>query len=243
MLSPRIIAHWFFMGLLSLVAMRAAESDVAASARQQADSLMATVMAAAAPAPREGVAAPDPLRSSLGPNMADYANNPGADSQGHESFIEAARRIVASGTPDTRRAPDATSLWLDETAGALLGTVRAADAAGLSGEASADLRARALLARFHARRMLAAVHYNLFKRSLRLAELVAATYGEKDAVIVWRELVATLPDHPLAAEWRAELRRLEIGLKELEEQCCPPDEALLREKVWEPIARAAHRTE
>jgi hypothetical protein len=190
-------------------------------------------------------------RQSLGANLADYANNEGTDTEQFESFAEAARRILAGGTT-TKRTPDATSRWFDATADAILAAVRAAEtaaAADRSLEFAAtvtDLRLLAQLARFHARRSLAAVHYNLFKRGLKLSELVAATYAERDAVAAWRELVAVAGDryhhdlamgarpHHLCGHWRDELRRLEAGLKELEEQCCPPDEAILKEKVWSP---------
>ncbi|MEI6467076.1 MAG: hypothetical protein WCQ89_20285, partial [Verrucomicrobiota bacterium] len=197
-------------------------------------------------------------RQSLGKNLADYANNEGTDTEQFESFTEAARRILASGT-GSKRAPDETSRWLDAAAAAILAEVgaaeRAADAKrGNEFDATVtDLRILAQLARFHARRALAAVHYNLFLRSQKLAELVAATYAEKDAVGAWRDLVAAAGDRyafdlamgardfSLCGHWRDELRRLEAGLKELEDMCCPPDEAVLKEKVWTP-AREGDRT-
>jgi hypothetical protein len=197
-------------------------------------------------------------RQSLGKNLADYANNEGTDTEQFESFTEAAKRILASGT-GSKRAPDETSRWLDATAAAILAEVgaaeRAADAKrGNEFDATVtDLRILAQLARFHARRALAAVHYNLFLRSQKLAELVAATYAEKDAVGAWRDLVAAAGDRyafdlamgardfSLCGHWRDELRRLEAGLKELEDMCCPPDEAVLKEKVWTP-AREGDRT-
>jgi hypothetical protein len=197
-------------------------------------------------------------RQSLGANLADYANNEGTDTEQFESFADAAKRILAGGTT-SKRTPDATSRWFDETADAIRASVRAAEAAigpQRNKEFDAtlvDARILAQLARFHARRTLAAVHYNLFKRGLRLAELVAATYAEKDAVAAWRELVAVAGDHyafdlamgarnyDLCGHWRDELKKLEAGLKELEEQCCPPDEAVMKEKVWTP-AREGDRS-
>ena len=190
-------------------------------------------------------------RQSLGAALADYANNEGSDPEQFENFVEAAKRIVAGGTT-AKRTPDATSRWFDETADAVLASVQAAVAnagpnPGREFEATVtDLRILAHLARFHARRSIAAVHYNLFKRSLRLAELVAATFAEKDAVAAWRALVAAAGDrysfdlamgarnHRLAGHWRDELKDLEAGLAELEAQCCPPDEAVMKEKVWQP---------
>ena len=37
---------------------------------------------------------------------------------------------------------------------------------------------------------------------------------------------------------RAELKKLEASFKDLEDQCCPPDEAIMREKVWKPVRPA-----
>lgn len=186
---------------------------------------------------------------ALGGNLADYAGNEGLVPAEFEGFIAAARRILA-GEPPTRHAPAATGRWLEAAATQLHTAARSAESAAGAPRSpelaalAADLRLTAQLARFHARRAAAAVHYNLFKRGLKLAELVAATYAEKDALAAWRDLVALaeapLPpgapprDPRLLAHWRAELRRVEASYKDLEEQCCPPDEAVMREKVWSP---------
>ena len=208
-------------------------------AREQATQVLAIVVAAALPAGLSPTIGNVADRQSLGTALADYANNPGTDPEHFETFIEAAKRIVAGGTT-AKRSPDATSRWLDQTADAILAAVRAAEqsAGGIRSRDLdaflAELRVHAQLARFHARRFIAAVHYNLFKRSLRLGELYAATLQEQKAVAAWRELVAVSGSHPLAAHWRRELKNLEFTLKELEDQCCPPDEAILKEKVWQP---------
>ena len=190
-------------------------------------------------------------RQSLGTHLADYAKNTGTDPQQFEGFEEAARRILAGGVT-TRRAPDATSRWFDATADAILASVRAAESAagekrGNEFDATVtDLKILAQLARFHARRSLAAVHYNLFLRGQRLAELYAGTLEAKASVAAWRELVVIAGDRyapdlamgarnfSLAGHWRDELKKLEDDLKDLEAQCCPPDEAVLKEKVWSP---------
>jgi hypothetical protein len=212
------------------------------SAQRDSVLVLETIAGAAAPA-----ISADPERGSLGANLADYAGNPGGNPAEFENFVAAARRILAGGTT-TKRAPDDTAAWLEAAANKILAATRAAETtsghravAPLESRTTlVSLRTRALLARFHARQMIAAVHYNLFKRGLRLAELVAATYAEKEAVAAWRDLVSQCGTHPFAAEWRVELKKLEAGLKELEEQCCPPDEAVLKEKVWEPVGwRAA----
>ena len=160
-----------------------------------------------------------------------------------------ARRLLAGGVT-TRRTPDATSRWFDATADAILASVRAAESAagpqrGKEFDATVtDLKILAQLARFHARRSLAAVHYNLFLRGRRLAELYAATLDTKTALDTWSELVALLGTretvtfgHPaltLRGAWGAELIRLEFDYRDLEAMCCPPDESWLHEKVWSP---------
>jgi hypothetical protein len=225
MIVPRIA-----LLMATLLAPCAVASDTIASASKCADAALAAIIAALAPA-----TAADPLRSSLGHPLARYADNPGVDPARHESTAEAARRILA-GTPPAQRAIDDLIAELDATAAAIQAAVRMADARTPDATLD-DLRAKALLARFHARRAIAAVHYNLFKRGLRLAELVAATYAEKDAVAVWRELCLAAAPPAIAAARRAELPKLEASLRDLEEQCCPPDEAIMREKVWQPVGK------
>lgn len=186
-------------------------------------------------------------RHSLGRVLADYAARPAGDAVHAESLAEAARRILTGGVT-ARRTPEETMQELERVAESVLADVAAAEAVeagairpGWSGMVR-SLRAAAWLARFHARRMRAAVHYNLFLRGQKLAELVAATFGEKDAVAAWRELVRLAEEAPvgaplssLARPWREELGRLEQSQRELEDMCCPPDDAVLREKVWSPL--------
>jgi hypothetical protein len=192
-------------------------------------------------------------RQSLGASLDAYARNEGTDIEQFESFADAAKRILENGTT-TKRTPDATSRWFDATADAILASAHAAESAigdRRSKEFDStitDVKILAQLARFHARRAIAAVHYNLFKRGLKLPELLAATYTERDAVAAWRELVAIAGDRytfdlamgarnfDLCGHWRDELAKLEADLKELEAQCCPPDEAVAKAKVWQPAA-------
>ncbi|MBL9189426.1 MAG: hypothetical protein JNK23_18230 [Opitutaceae bacterium] len=178
--------------------------------------------------------------TSLRGKLADYAALPAGEPARVESLIEAARRTLA-GDPATKRTPDETIFRLDELADTLFAAVDAAEVSDRSARAPAlerefsELRARGHLARYHARRIVAAMHYNLFLRGQRLAELVAATYAEKDAVTAWRQLT-TLPAPAEVTETRrAELKKLEASYKDLEDQCCPPDEAIMREKVWQPV--------
>jgi len=114
------------------------------------------------------------------------------------------------------------------------------------------LRILAQLARFHARRSLAAVHYNLYLQGKHPSELRAATRLEKDAVVAWRELVADAGDryafdlamgarnHNLSEHWRDELLKLETDLHALETQCGSLSDASTKETVWTPIADGDH---
>jgi hypothetical protein len=197
-------------------------------------------------------------RQSLGPYLGDYANNEGTDTEQFENFVDAAKRIFAGGAT-AKRTPEQTSRWFDATADAILAEVAQASrlhstekqALSLAHENEfdatlTDFKILAQLARFHARRAIGAVHYNLFKRSLKLGELYAATLEERKAVAAWRELVTAAGDRynfdlamgarnfALCGHWRDELKLLERGLKELEEQCCPPDNATLQQAVWAP---------
>ncbi len=197
----------------------------------------------------DAVGAHDPIHPSLGPTLALYAQNTGTAPSLHEGFEAAARRILA-GTPAPRLTPDATSRRLNALADSLLDSLRTiegtrADLQPADYAASAlQLRAAALLARYHARRIIAAVHYSLFLRGQRLAELYAATVDTKASLEIWRELSVLLgerttltfgtPPVSLRGNWRAELNRLEFDYKDLEAMCCPPDESWVREKVWTP---------
>ena len=193
---------------------------------------------------------PSPGRSGGNP-LSRYAALSSADPSRIESTVDYARRTLA-GTATARLTPESTIHFLRESAEEILTGPGSIPTAGASTAAhAADLRVIAALARFHARRLEAAIHYNLFLRGLRIAELVAATYVEKDAVELWRDVLRAVAaaeaaaagdeERPLRLKegWRDELPRLEASLRDLEEQCCPPDAAVLREKVWRLAPREA----
>jgi ADP-ribose pyrophosphatase YjhB (NUDIX family) len=232
--------------LLLVSTVEAATSpDVAtrlAEARTQARQIT-TVLAGAFASPPAPVTPGRLGRESLAGRLALYAALPVGAPDRHETMIEAARRILAGGTT-TKRTPEQTLFQLDDLADTIFAAVDAVEvAARASGGAAdarelTDLRTSGHIARFHARRIVAAMHYNLFLRGQRLAELVAATYAEKDVVEAWRQLT-TLPASPeITAARLAELKKLEASFKDLEDQCCPPDEAIMREKVWKPVRPA-----
>lgn len=182
-------------------------------------------------------------RESLAGRLAHYAALPVGVPARHESMIEAARRILAGGTA-AKRTPEQTLFQLDDLADKIFAAVDAAESAARTTGGAADerefteLRTSAHIARFHARRIIAAMHYNLFLRGQRLAELVAATYAEKDVVEAWRQLTTLPASKEITEARRAELKKLEASFKDLEDQCCPPDEAIMREKVWKPVRPA-----
>ncbi|MEO8018365.1 MAG: hypothetical protein ABI769_11155 [Pseudomonadota bacterium] len=188
-------------------------------------------------------------RQALGASLADYAANEGSDVELFENFSEAADRILSDGVT-AKVTPEATSRWFDETADAVLKSVHDAlangDRRGKEFDSTiTDLNILAQLARFHARRSTAAVHYNLFLRGHRKAELQAAFDGEKAAVTAWRELVAVAGDRyafdlamgacakNLCGHWRDELATLEANLARLDAQCrSTPDDASA--SAWTP---------
>ena len=213
-----------------------------AEAREQAHQIT-TLLAEAFAAPPAPITRGRLERDSLAGRLSHYAALPVGVPARHETMIEAARRILAGGTT-AKRTPEQTLFQLDDLADKIFAAVDAAEVAARTTGGAADarqfaeLRTSAHLARFHARRIIAGMHYNLFLRGQRLAELVAATYAEKDVVEAWRQLT-TLPASPAITEARrAELKKLEASFKDLEDQCCPPDEAIMREKVWKPARPA-----
>lgn len=174
-------------------------------------------------------------RQSLGAKLSEYAKNEATDTELFESFADAAKRI-ANGGATAKRTPDATSRWFDARAGAILAAAAQAEAKAGTARSKefestlTDVRILAQLARFHARRALAAVHYNLFRTNQRKAELMAALDEEKAAVDAWRTLVDTAGDryafdlamgarnYDLCGHWRDELPKLEADLKDLAAQ-------------------------
>jgi hypothetical protein len=235
----------FVEGALRRAAAAGPELETAVAAARP---ILPRIAAASSPAIPEAAGNPWLSPHSFGPGIADYARNSGGDTLHFETFIDAARRIVAKGQT-SKRTPDGTSRWLDAQAArieASLAKLGATPARPALAAAAADLRVIALFARFHARRQITAVHYNLFRRQLKLTELIAATFQERDTLKVWTELVEAAAAGPepvgdetpsrrdLLPHWREELRRLASNVKDLEDQCCPPDESLKLDDIWQP---------
>jgi hypothetical protein len=197
-------------------------------------------------------------RQTLGDGLADYAGNEGTDVELFENFAQAAERIRVGGAT-AKVTPDTSSRWFDSTADSVLASVNAAEAAigGKRGKefdsTIIDLKILAQLARFHARRSLAAVHYRLFLLGHKKSELLAATHGEKEAIAAWRDLIAAAGDryafdlamgargYHLAGHWRDELPVLEANLQKLEEQGRSINDDAAGDVAWTP-ATSGDRT-
>src|SRR6059036_1087266 len=114
-----------------------------------------------------------------------------------------------------------------------------------------DLRILAGLARFHARRAIAALHYNIYKSSRDVNELNGAISGERTAIDAWRGIVDAAGDRysfdlamgarrfDLSGHWRDELAKLEQGFAELAQERRDLDASQPpRKPVPRPVASA-----
>lgn len=182
-------------------------------------------------------------------DLAFYAKAEGTDVAQFAGFKEEAELLLA-GQPTAKTRPLATSDWFAQTAAAILRQV--AEAERLVGDQRGkefdstvvDLRILAHLASYHARRIPAAVSYNLYKITGDPNALDDAIGAEQHAIGAWRELVAAAGDvyapdlmmgvrncdaaprvrsgyaHDLdlSGHWRDELGFLEKGLAELKQE-------------------------
>ncbi|MCL5271387.1 MAG: hypothetical protein M1457_12740 [bacterium] len=173
-------------------------------------------------------------RQRLG-DLPAYAMNQGSDIALFASFDDEARRLLESGETAMVR-PQATARWFDEAADdierqAAEAEARIGDRRGPEFEMTMiDLRILAGLARFHSRRIPAAISYDLFRRTHDPAALDDAIAGERRAVEAWRALAAAagdayapdlkmgLREASLCGHWRDELQPLEAGLARLEQE-------------------------
>jgi hypothetical protein len=192
-------------------------------------------------------------RQTLGKTLAEYATNETTDTELFESFADAAKRIAAGGAT-AKRTPDTTSRWFDAAADNILRAAAAAETnIGVQRSKEfdstlTDVKILAQLARFHARRSIAAVHYNLYLQTKRPAELHQAVADERAAVEAWRKLVTIAGDFyafdlamgarnfDLCGHWRDELPSLDADLKQLETQAAQLGAPSSNEHGWQPAA-------
>jgi hypothetical protein len=165
-------------------------------------------------------------------DLPAYAKAEGSDIQLFASFDEEARNLIA-GTETAKVRPRETSRWFEETAAAIAADLAGAEARigdhrGKEYESTVvDLEILANLARFHARRIPAAVNERIYERTKDLGALGEAIEQEGAAIAAWRDLVAAAGDvyaddlmmgvrsAGLCGHWRDELAALEKGHEKL----------------------------
>ncbi len=131
--------------------------------------------------------------------LAKYATAEGSDIAQFAGFDEEAQNLV-EGKETAKVRPEQTSRWFDEVAR----EVRAdrAEAQKRIGDHASkefastmtDLEMLADLAEFHARRIPAAVAYDIYKRTHDPAALARAIAGEGDALQAWKQPAAAAGD-------------------------------------------------
>ena len=165
-------------------------------------------------------------------DLPAYASAQGSDIQQFMNMADQARSLVA-GTDTAKRRPVQTSQWF-ETVATLIQDEMSLAEQGKAGQYSAewistatDLRMLANLARFHARRLLAGVQYNLHKQTGDLWALDEAVALEAQATAAWAQIVKCAGDVyakdlafgvfrvGFSRHWKEELALLEKGLEAL----------------------------
>ncbi|MCX7049085.1 MAG: hypothetical protein NTX50_26820 [Candidatus Sumerlaeota bacterium] len=168
-------------------------------------------------------------------DLPAYAKAEGSDIQIFASFDEEAANLLEKKETAKVR-PLQTSRWFAQTAHEILREVDAVETGNRSRVSKerdstiVDLRILANLALFHARRIPAAVSYDLFKRAQDPKYLNAAIASERSALEAWKQLVAAAGGvyaedlmmgarrADLCGHWKDELAALEKGLADLEKQ-------------------------
>ncbi len=168
-------------------------------------------------------------------DLPTYATAEGTDVQQFASCSDEAQLILGGGDTPKRR-PIETSQWFAGVSEAILKQVALAESK-ITMEPSrefvsttTDLKILAYLALYHARRIPAAVNYNLFRDTQDLWSLDAAIAHEKDAADAWEKIVEAAGDvyasdlkmgiahGGLAGHWKDESVLLRDGIEELERQ-------------------------
>ncbi len=132
-------------------------------------------------------------------DLAKFAGEEGSDTQQFMNPRDEARSIL-EGTDTAMRRPEETSRWFARISDSILAEVSQAERSignpvGNEFRATAaDLKILAALARYHSRRQLAAVDYNLYKETGDLTRFDEAIANEKRAVQAWSEIVEAAGD-------------------------------------------------
>lgn len=168
-------------------------------------------------------------------DLPAYAKAEGSDIQRFASFDEEAQLLLEGGeTAKTR--PAENSQWFFKTAAEINAYIAEAEKRvgthrNKEFESTiTDLKILGTLARYHARRIPAAVSYSLFERTKDPKALDDAIAYERSAIEAWRQLVTAAGDFyaedllmgvrgaSLCGHWKDELIALEKGLSSLERQ-------------------------
>ena len=182
-----------------------------------------------------------PEKQRLG-DLPGYASAEGSDIQQFANFDEEAQ-ILIEGEESAKLLPSMTSLWFEQTSNSINNLVLHAEkVVGKNrnkefNSTITDLKILSNLALYHSRRIPAAVSYRIFVRTKDVSALDKAIEYEKNAIEAWKQIVESAGNiyaenlmmglqeaefqgltHRLTGHWKDELRYLEEGLKELEQQ-------------------------
>lgn len=175
-------------------------------------------------------------------NLDQFAASSGSDIQQFANFNEEAQ-ILIEGGETAKLLPSMTSKWFELTSDTIDNLIIEAEKATDNKDGKefistiTDLRILSGLARYHSKRIPAAISYCLFERTKDISALDAAIGYERSAIDAWRKIVEAAGDvytddlmmgvrnavfgginHQLCGHWRDELAELEKGLSDLEQK-------------------------
>jgi hypothetical protein len=139
-------------------------------------------------------------------SLKEYADQDGSDIQQFMNVRDGAATLIA-GADTAMRRPEETSRWFQSTSDAILHHVRLAEKTIENSKnkefrsVMTDLNILAGLSRYHSRRLLAGVRYNLYKQTRNVSELDEAIAAERGALEAWKDMVHAAGDvynHKLA---------------------------------------------
>lgn len=167
-------------------------------------------------------------------DLPDYAKTTPSDVQQFASFNDEAKILMEKGET-AKILPSRNSVWFKQTSDQINQQINQAEkAAGknLTNELIStltDLKILSNLALYHSRRIPAAVSYRLFENTRDVSALDDALRYEKEAIVVWKQIVDAAGDvyadtlkmgprtRTLVGHWRQELTGLQTGLEKLEQ--------------------------
>jgi len=166
-------------------------------------------------------------------DLEQYSMNEGSDMQQFANFDEEARVLLGK-LETSKLLPSLTGRWFKQAANEIDSLIAEAEKVVVDPENKefistvTDLKILSSLARYHSRRIPAAVNYRLFEYTKDLAALDASIIHERNAIEAWRQIIVAAGDiyaedlmmgvrvADLSGHWMDELSALENGLNELE---------------------------